>query len=264
MNRRGITLIELLISVILTAAMVVTIGNLYSQAANYDGKVRADRSLDVKTQAIQDKITDWLRHAELAANATATDSYFIGNVGNVASVTTPTQVATPQTNGSTSSSGNGNSDTLIFTVTGLRLNSGTLTSDDDFETQNTNHGPQGGVAEVAIYTTPVGTPPQNQTGLFNRFQRPADIDPSQGGNETLMSPDVTSIQFEFWDGAQYEPTWDSRSMTPTKRLPAAVRVTYQMQNETNPRVFVVTLPNSDVTMLNPVVQGGATTTTTGR
>lgn len=257
----GITLIEILIVVAITATLTVAVSHAYVATISSDKRIRAGRDSLERQQLVEDRIANFIRHAELSLSTTQQASYFIGSIGNVQGVsasgvqTSPTSTSLGSTG---TANGNGNADTLIMTVTGLRIPSSILNSDDDFEAQNEKKGPQGGVEEVAISTSPVGTPPNGQTGLFLRYQRPADSDPSQGGNESLLSPDVSSIQFEFWDGSQYQQTWDTRSMT-TKRLPAAVRVTYRLTGEQKDHVFVTLVPNSDVTTQNPVVETGNST-----
>jgi type II secretory pathway pseudopilin PulG len=262
-RRRGVTLVELLVAMGLMIFLMIAVARTYAMGINYDSRFLADRDKIAKIQLFEDRMNSMIQHAELATSATQTDSFFIGSVGNVEGVTTngSVQNSIPSaTGGGGSGGGNsyGTADTLIFSASGLRISSSQLVSDDDFETQNTKYGPQGGITEYSIATSPVGQPPNGQTGAFIRMQRPADNDPSQGGNESLLEPDVTMLGFEFWDGAQYDPTWDTRTMTPG-RLPAAVRVTYHLQGESSDRVFVVMLPNSDVTVLNPVTQTGTTT-----
>ena len=127
---------------------------------------------------------------------------------------------------------------------------------DDFETANQKFGPQGGVSEYTLSLSPTGQPTTDKQGLFLRVQTPADGDAKQGGNETLFMEGISTIQFEFWDGQQWLTTWDSVAVQ-TRRLPAAVRVTYRGANETTDRVIVIRLPLSDVTATNPITQGGA-------
>jgi hypothetical protein len=131
----------------------------------------------------------------------------------------------------------------------------------DFPTLNQNIGPQGGTQEISFEMTPVGSPPDaNATGLFLRVQTPADDDPTQGGNESVFDADVSQITFQFFDGANWQPSWDTT--TASRRLPAAVWVDYQLTSDNSDHEFIVTLPNSDVTPTNPVTdQGGSQTTT---
>jgi len=83
----------------------------------------------------------------------------------------------------------------------------------------------------------------------------------------VLSPDVQSIGFEFYDGTQWVGSWDTTAAG-QRRLPAAIRVSYKLTADPNTtHVFVVRLPLSDVTPNNPVSNGGTTSvpggTTTG-
>lgn len=258
-STRGITLLELLIATAIMAFLMLALARTYAVGINYDSRFLAGRDQLAKVHAFEDKIITLIQHAELAQPSTPAevDSYFIGNVGNVQSTAQGTGTPIPAaTVGQSSAPGSSSSlsDTLILTVSNLRVPSNVLNdSTSDFETQNQKYGPQGGITEYAISCTPVGSPPGGSSGCYIRRQSPADDDPSQGGTETLLSPDVTSINFEFFDGTQYDPTWDSRQMTPPQ-LPACVRVTYQMMGQPMSHVFTVIVPNSNVTTTNPVVQ----------
>jgi hypothetical protein len=124
---------------------------------------------------------------------------------------------------------------------------------DDWPTQQTNYGPVGGPVEVSFGITPIGSPPNAETGLFERIEHPSDSDPTQGGTERLLDPDVTSIGFQFWDGTEWDPSWDTTTMT-SVHLPQAVQVTYRLKNDTGnvDHVFVVPILASDVNYNNPV------------
>ena len=149
-------------------------------------------------------------------------------------------------------------DRITFTTTAPGLPLVTQESADDFETQHTQHGPQGGVAEVSLSITAVGDSGSN-SGLFERLQRPADGDESQGGTESVLEPMVSSIGFEFYDGTQWVTEWDTRT---TRRLPASVRVSYTLSTDSNNQThsFVVSIPSSDVDAENPA---NSTSTTGG-
>ena len=71
--------------------------------------------------------------------------------------------------------------------------------------------------------------------------------------ELVLGPDIAGIGFQFWDGQQWQDTWDTTTMTPP-RLPQAVQVTYRLKSEPNGPVhlFVAPVPASDVNALNPV------------
>jgi hypothetical protein len=140
----------------------------------------------------------------------------------------------------------------VFTARGERVPSAVLLSQDDFETNNERFGPQGGTAEIAISTTPVGEA-GNRTGVFLREQRPADGDETQGGNESVLDPEVTDIRFQFYDGAQWVGDWDTDETG--RRIPAIVRVIYRIADEEQDRNLFIKLPLSDVTQDDPVTVG---------
>jgi Tfp pilus assembly protein PilE len=256
---RGITLVELLIATVLMAMLLLAVARTYAIGINFDSRFLGKRDQLAKIHTFEDRLVSLIQHAELARTTTPAqvDSFFIGSVGDVPSTAQGTGTPAPASTITSSSSQGGSSsalsDTLIFTASSLRIPSLQLSSDDDFETQNQKYGPQGGITEFAISCTPFGTPPNGQTGCILRRQCPADDDPSQGGVESVFEPDVTSINFEFFDGTQYDPSWDTRTMTPA-RLPSCVRITYQLKGESNPRLLTVMLPNSDVTTANPITQ----------
>jgi hypothetical protein len=143
-------------------------------------------------------------------------------------------------------------DRITFTTIGDGVPMASVYSDDDFQTQQTSRGPVGGLAEVSIGTTPVGDP-GDKTGLFERLQRPSDTDPTQGGNEFLIDSNVDSIGFEFYDGNEWIDSWDTT--TGAVRLPQAVQVSYTLKDDTahTTHLFVVPIPASNVTSLNPYV-----------
>ena len=141
--------------------------------------------------------------------------------------------------------------TLVFTSLGKTIDGAFLRSDEtDFETLNEQFGPQGGVAEVSISLNPIGSDAQGE-GLFIRIQNPADGDPTQGGSEQLLFPGVIDAQYEFWDGINWATTWDS--ILGQRRLPAAVRMSFTMDGDDRPVVYVFRIPGSDITVENPLV-----------
>lgn len=219
---------------------MIGVSTAYGVGLDAQERLLRDRSSILKVRAFEDRLSDLIRHAHLTVDTAQTDSYFIGSVGN------GTDAQSVQ--------GSGNADTLTFTVSGMRIPGSTMDDQDDFETQNQDHGPQGGIGEIGISPTALGDS-SGQSGLFYREQRPADGDPTQGGYESLMEPDVETIQFEFFDGLDWQTTWDTRTMT-TARLPSAIRVTYHLTGESDDRVLVVQVPASDVTPANPVTTEG--------
>ncbi|MEI7987326.1 MAG: hypothetical protein WCI55_17020, partial [Armatimonadota bacterium] len=148
--------------------------------------------------------------------------------------------------------GTSNENQLVFSGLSPRIPSELIESTDDFETLNQTFGPEGGMTEYSLSLTPVGNAPVDQA-LFIRHQTPSDGDPSQGGLESIIDPDIESISYEFYNGTGWDVSWDTTSMNPP-RLPAAIRITYRRRNDEVDHYFVVRLIHSDVTVDNPVTQ----------
>lgn len=238
--KRGLTLLELLVAATMTVFITLAVTAAYVQGIRYTKQSSDARALEGARIRFEDRIGSLLTLAELTSDTTDRFSYFIGQIGN------------GQSN-SPAGNKNNTSDTLTFTVIGSRLPGAVLASTDDFETINKNFGPQGGVAEVSIEFTAVGTVPDNTSGIFLRLQRPADGDPTQGGTETVLDANVTELGFEFFDGTNWDPTWNTQ--TGTRRLPSAVRMTYRIEGDDTDRVVTYSLPMSDVTPDNPIPTG---------
>ena len=231
MRTRGITLLELMIAITLIAMIMAAVSRSYILSLDYEQRLRESRQVSDRYRTFEDRLSNLLKHAYLSADGQDASTYFIGaDVQAESASDTPTE-------------------TLTFTVAGTRIPSTLMNSEDDFEMLNNRVGPQGGVAEMTLGMTPIGQAP-TQEGLFLREQRPADGDPSQGGTEEVFADDVDSIQFEFYDGAQWLPNWDTR--TGQKRLPSAVRVTYKLTGDEDDHIITAKLPLSDVTPLNPL------------
>jgi type II secretory pathway pseudopilin PulG len=126
--------------------------------------------------------------------------------------------------------------TSLFDPTPVRY---LTSSDNDFQHLNQTYGPMVGTSEVALSLVPVGDAGSKQ-GLFLRVQRPADSDPKQGGTESDLNPDVEDIRFEFYDGTTWQTTWDSTD-TQKGQLPLAVRVTYLLRGDQQPKSFLIRL-----------------------
>jgi len=284
MRQRGITLVELLVALGCTAILSAAMLNAYSRAIRVLPSLNASEAAVNSQFAFRDKITDLLHHVYVLNNGAANASAAGGVISTgttstgFTTVTAPGAAATmatgprtyfttnPQSgnSGLTQSSGGqnqsaggggGNTGELVFTVLGEPTSNAALQdSSNDFVQQNQTRGPEGGVVELQIGLTPVGTPPSDKKGVFIRQQRPADADPTQGGYEWLLLPDIDYLLFEFWDGTQWQQSWDTTTQS-TIRLPAAVRVTYSKGTDTR-TVFVVQLPLSDVTPANPATDIG--------
>jgi prepilin-type N-terminal cleavage/methylation domain-containing protein len=234
--RRGYTLLELLIVIAIMGLITAAVTRAWSSSLDFEQRLRAGREVADRSRSIEDRLSALLRQAYLSPDANDSSTYFIG-----ADVMAEEASENP-------------TNTLTFTIAGKRIPSTLMSSDDDFESLNNRLGPQGGIAEITLGTTPVGQSSETQ-GLFIREQRPSDGDPTQGGYEQLFSNQIDEITFEFFDGAQWLPSWDTR--TGEKRLPAAIRVTYKLTGDEDEHIRVVKLPLSDVTPLNPLTTESA-------
>jgi Tfp pilus assembly protein PilE len=273
-TERGVTLLELLISLAIVVLVTYASARAYGLAITYDSHLRKSRAAALERETFQDTITKLLHHVWLSSSTTNQNSFFIGGAPSQTGTSTSTTnaQATQQTGSplsastTTSSSGAsqgsgvgayGTPNTLVLCVAGLPPLSSYLASNDDFETMNTNYGPQGGIQEVQISQQAVGGQGQGKTGLFIRVQTPADNDPTQGGNESMICPELTQLGFELFDGTQWQTQWDTRSQGALPgSLPAAVRVTYRFKGDDIDNVFIVRLPASKTTYLNTVATPG--------
>ena len=226
--RRGFTLIELLVSAVVVGIISLALAGAFAYGVSYQGRSEASRQAELEHRLFEDRVRSLLEGATVDTDATDTSEYFLAG----------TDAA-------------GSDDRLTFTTALPRINGAQLESQDDFETQNVDFGAQGGVEEVSFGLSPVGQTTQT-SGLFLREQRPADGDTTQGGTESVLEPNVTSIQWEFFDGLTWQTTWDTAQTS--RRIPSAVRVTYQLSSDATPHVFTVGLYKSDVTPDNPVTQ----------
>lgn len=226
--QRAFTLIELLVAITILGILLGALTAAYSQSIDQDARIRQGRDSVATRLAFETRFSDLLRHAYLSPDSTDLTTFFVAE-----------------------DTGAG-AETMTFTVLGQRVPRTVVNSTDDFETLNERVGPQGGVAEIAFSVTPVGNAPTSQ-GLFLREQRPSDGDPTQGGYEEVLDENITQVSFEFWDGLAWVPTWDTRTQT-TRRLPAAVRMTYRLTDDTTDRTYIVRIPGSDVTANNPITQ----------
>lgn len=227
---------ELLVAAAISAIVVGATTEAYISGMQSSGAMQRSRNIAEARVRFEDRITRLIRASWIDTSATDRLTYFVGD----------------NSQGQSQGIGSNNSDRLTFTATGFRISGALLNADSStaWETLNATYGPQGGVTEFCLSTTPVGAPPQATTGVIIREQHPADGDNTQGGTESVFDPDVTSISYEFFDGSDWQPTWST--VTGSKRLPAAVRITYQVQGEDTTRILIVRIPNSDVTPDNPV------------
>lgn len=229
----GFTLLELLIASIMVGVLTLALAQAFGLAVVFPSRAEESRSREAQRIAFESRIRGFVESALVTSTATDTATYFLAG----------TDAA-------------GDADRLTFTTEMPSISGRVSASADDFETQNQQWGPQGGLEEVSLGLTPVGQAPASE-GAFLREQRPADGDATQGGTETLLDPNVTDLQWEFFDGLNWLTDWDSRTVQ--RRIPSLVRLTYYLQGEDDPHVLVIRLLRSDVTPDNPVVQtAGAT------
>ena len=229
---RGFTVVELILVMAMTLIIITGAFTAYTGAFGYDERSRAARERLAVGRGTEERMRTWLSRAALSTLTTDTASFFIGGEESDAS-------------------------TLTFTAVGAKPGSSFMASNEPFETANEQFGPQGGTAEVSLSLTGIGDG-AGRTGLFLRVQRPADGDPSQGGEQEVLDPEVESMSFEFWTGENWVTDWNTQSQD-TPRLPGAVRVTYRRNGEDQDRILTVVLTSSDATADNPVVVAGAQT-----
>ena len=253
-RRRGVTLVELLIVLVITAILALALGYAFTAELTMQRVEEARRADQDRSDATERRIGRLLQGAKLTAPVAA---------GPAAAGGPP--VATDQITyfeGVAESSANDlGCDRLTFTTTAPALPLAALDGTDDFETQQGARGPVGGLAEVSLSVTPVGDA-GGRAGLFERIQRPADADPTQGGFESVLDPRIARIGFQFWDGAEWVTEWDA---TNPPRLPQAVRVSYTLrgQPDSEVRVFDVPIPASDVDAQTPQASSGDVQTPQG-
>jgi len=226
--RKGFTLIELLVSAVVVAIISLALASAFAYGVSYQNRSNASRQEELEKSKFEDRLRTLLQNATIDTDVTDTSEYFLAGADAA-----------------------GSDDRITFTTAMPFIPGAQLESQDDFETQNASLGSLGGLEEVSIGLTPIGQTSQS-SGLFVREQRPADGDPTQGGTETVLEPNVTNIQWQFFDGINWQTTWDTAQTN--RRLPAAVQVTYQLENDPNQHSLVVRLYKSDVTPDNPVTQ----------
>ena len=234
-KQRGITLLEILVTLIASAILIVGVALSYEVAISWQRRAPEKREAMEKIYRFQDRLISLIENAYISSDENDAETYFMTGTGDEIS---------------------DDASSLVFTSTGDNPSEAYLNADSEaeFETLNETYGPQAGITEISLSLTPVGAAPVSN-GLFIREQRPADGDETQGGKESLLNPDVETIFFEFWDGTEWATSWTTDEI---RRLPAAVRVTYRIADEDADRILVIRLKNSDVTTLNPATptQGG--------
>ena len=230
MKRRGVTLIELLVVLGINGLLVTSIVAAFQVGMRFQKNVPL---AEVQFQADLDferNLETLFKAAYLSDDDADTTTYFLmyASGGNLAEP-----------------------DTLVMTCVGIPPIGAFLNSEEEFEDLNDQFGPQGGIVEISISTLPVGDAPVDQ-GVFLRVQSPSDGDFTQGGYESVLREDIIELRVYFFDGVDWIEEWNT--FTGQRRLPAAILVEYQLEDEEDQRSFIVRLPNSDVTPEDPLTQ----------
>ncbi|MFN8218771.1 MAG: type II secretion system protein GspJ [Fimbriimonadales bacterium] len=234
MRRRGLTLLELLTALAIAGIVAISLSAMFSVAALQDVRGNAADQALQQRRGFEEAIRSRLLQAYVSEDAADDNTYFIGRATD--------------SNGSLGEASQ--SDSIVFTIAGGRTPGRAFSNtEEDFSERNRQLGPVGGVTEVSLSMNAVGDA-ADHTGIFLREQTPSDQDYDQGGYERALNEDVEAIGFEFFDGTTWTGTWDTT--TGERRLPAAVRVSYQLRDDENTYLFVVKLPCSDVNNQNPL------------
>jgi len=254
--RLGVTLIELLIVLVITAILASAIGYAFTAELTMQRIEEARRADLDRSDATERRITHLLQGAKLTLPAAPGAVPVLPAAPGPPATAGPSAAPSQVTYFAGLAEGGANDlgcDRLTFTTTAPALPLASLDGTDDFETQQEVRGPVGGLAEVSLSVTPVGDA-GGQTGLFERIQQPSDADPTQGGSESLLDGRIARLGFQFWDGAEWVTTWGAAN---PPRLPQAVRVRYTLRGrpDSEVRVFDVPLPASDVNAEAPQSTG---------
>jgi type II secretory pathway pseudopilin PulG len=235
--RAGVSLLELMAVLIMMGFLTYALIYAFVGGIDLERRQAQRQNEENPTARVERRVSRLLTEALLSEDTADLTTYFVAATENDGAL---------------------GADRLTFTTTALGLSLATQESTDDFATQHEQHGPQGGVTEVSLGLTPIGEA-GSHSGLFERLQTPADGDATQGGTEGVLEASVSQLGFQFFDGTQWTSEWDTLT-SGTRRLPAAVRVSYTLTNDSNNQVhtFDVRLPASDVDADNPV-----TSTTAG-
>lgn len=232
--RRGVTLLELLTVLVIAGLLAMSLATSFSAAVRYQTQTRVPRQELLQQVAFEEKLRTLLSRAFVDEDLANDHTYFIGQ--------------SDPSGDSAGDAGTGATELIFTTVGGPMSGRVVADTDTDFEARNERLGPVGGVTENRIALTAIGEA-GDRTGIFHREQTPADLDPDQGGYESVLDERVVSLSFEFFDGLEWVPDWDTR--TADRRVPAAILVSYMFDGDETPKVMVVRLRNSDVTPNNP-------------
>jgi hypothetical protein len=186
------------------------------------------RTAEAKKLAFEDRLRQIIEGAVLYTP----DQFFISPIPDSANPTTPDTSGDSLAEGAAS---------LVLTSVPTTMPGAYLhATGQSFEDLNQQFGPLAGPSEIGLSTQPVGAAGLAR-GLFVRTQTPPDSDPTQGGTETLMMDKLEAIRFQFYDGSQWDDSWDTRNGN-KGQLPTAVRVTYYLTDDPIARRLLVRIP----------------------
>lgn len=231
MKQGGLTLVELLVTVAISAVLVVALGTAHHAAVRYQLDRQSASSQASRIETFEARLRGLLERAYLSDDDSDPLTYFVASAtgGSLAEL-----------------------DTLTFTALAEPPRAAYLRATAPHDELNSRFRPQGGTVEVGIGPTVVGDGAAGGTLL--RLQQPPDGDPTQGGRQSTLAAEAEILGFEFYDGTAWQTVWDTQSGP--RRLPAAVTVRYRWQQQAGERVVTCRLLHSDVTPANPVLQEG--------
>jgi Tfp pilus assembly protein PilE len=238
-RQAGLTLIELLIVLFMTVVLAVSITFAFANELRTQQREEKSRATVDQADNFERQLTILLQGARLDATAAS------GSGSSTPSASRTTYFLGVSDGGSSLQG----SDRVTFATTAPGIPSAALNDQSDFSTQQTTRGPVGGLTEISIGMNPVGSA-GDKTGLFERIQTPSDGDWTQGGNESLLDSDISSIGFQFWDGEEWQDSWDTT--VNTVALPQAVQVTYTLASDPSKTQyqFTVVIPSSTTSYQN--------------
>ena len=200
MNRRGFTLLELIVAMVIFSIVIAAAYSLFDASRSLTTRAEFRAQLFQSARAALQAVEDDLRGA--VQGSTPFDTGFIGTAGG--------SEKEPQ-------------DKLEF----LSVNRNTGTSYDVNKIQDKVWGSDLSKVYYSIETDVKKTP----HGLVR--EQPVELTPVSGPvhrDEDLseVAQDVVFVHFRYYDGSDWLPTWDS---TQTRKLPKAVEVTVYVKGE---------------------------------
>ncbi len=90
-------------------------------------------------------------------------------------------------------------------------------------------------------------PSTEERWLQRRIDATPDDDPFTGGTNSLLGPHVASLDFQFYDGTDWWPSWDSK-----EEIPVAVSISLGVLEE-KPSAKRGAIPDEEPTLFNTMV-----------